>query len=566
MVAGNDTASGVVLTEQDVNLSVQFPAICLDSTVTAGEELTWDVVSTLDGVDLPTASGSGAYADWNVPSAPFAGYGDPGTFTATDSGSQAANMSVNVLSLSPADAGKILLVSLALKDADDNTVSGACPTGGGGGGGGGSAYVTMSPMSTATVAGRTAYKGVVSPDRSLAPALSAGMAFSSPAPNGGVFYWNPGPTATVQNLVASGVRKIANSQTLAITLPQGAMMDTFGWYGTARNRWAGVATVFGMTPSYSLITGSLVTRGSTTKSLTLGSVCAQGQTARVQILSAPIDSVYLHVRCFNMMGGGPSTQHVLKVTGTATLTATRVASVGTTTAQKPCSYGGIGVNERARGAQAAIILYGAVGAGTTQGGMVSCTGTGQSDRVITTIPATGGAPKVTRLTRAPFGTADPVGLTIAPGRAAGSWIAFGATPGQNGASMSLAATISAQGVVTKRNLRIDQPAGFPAAAPGSVEILTPVLEISATRWLVSRNRAAFGTGNVVTLASYNPQTGQLTSGQPLVVTGVSGNPYGGSQQILYATSLTIGAKQYLYYYGLTAAGKFKVASWWAPTR
>jgi len=49
------------------------------------------------------------------------------------------------------------------------------------------------------------------------------------------------------------------------------------------------------------------------------------------------------------------------------------------------------------------------------------------------------------------------------------------------------------------------------------------------------------------------------------VSGVSmGMSPSGGAQILTAANLVAKKKQYLYFYGLTAAGKYSIGQWWAP--
>ena len=285
--------------------------------------------------------------------------------------------------------------------------------------------------------------------------------------------------------------------------------------------------------------------------------------ANLSVLSVAMDTVFLNVSCSSMQGG--TNTHIAKVGGDASLTATKVASVGVATVAKPCTYGGIGVNPKATGADAAIIVYGAVGAKSPGQGPM-CLGASQSERKITTIPANGSAAKTIAVAGSPFGTSDPATVLLAPGKTANTWIGF-AHMGTMSLSATAGMTISATGVVAKKTLTSPAVGSGFAAGAGA---LTPLLEVSSSKWLVSRVQTTSGmngTTKTVALATFDPSKGTLVSGQALAVSGVSmtGPSSPAGAQILTPSSVVLKTKQYLYFYGLTAAGKFSIGQWWSLT-
>jgi hypothetical protein len=99
---------------------------------------------------------------------------------------------------------------------------------------------------------------------------------------------------------------------------------------------------------------------------------------------------------------------------------------------------------------------------------------------------------------------------------------------------------------------------------GITESVTPVAEVSATKWVLVRNQR--NSSNFMSIkqvsanATLDPATGTVKSGQGLKIENLS--MMGGAQAILTANSRFTASKWYSNFYVMTAAGKFKVATWW----
>jgi hypothetical protein len=99
---------------------------------------------------------------------------------------------------------------------------------------------------------------------------------------------------------------------------------------------------------------------------------------------------------------------------------------------------------------------------------------------------------------------------------------------------------------------------------GITESVTPVAEVSATKWVLTRSQNnmsnPMSSKLVYANATLDPATGTVKSGQGLKIENLS--MMGGAQAILRFNSRFTASKWYSNFYVMTAAGKFKVATWW----
>jgi len=276
------------------------------------------------------------------------------------------------------------------------------------------------------------------------------------------------------------------------------------------------------------------------------------------------------VNCTPNGGGGygsGTVQTVIAKTNigsAATATLTKLATQGDVTADKLCSFGSTGVNSKATGSDTAIIVYGAIAPtpaeATGPGVYPQCSTTGITGRKITTITQAGVA-TTTNIAQSPWGGTDPSSISWASGKAANTWIGIGRF-----GSDYYPLTVSASRVITKKAKKIAFSAAtnFSASGMGISEMVTPVAEVSATKWVLvrtQRNSSNFlSVKEVHANATLDPATGTVKSGQGLKIENLS--MMGGAQAILTANSRFTASKWYSNFYVMTAAGKYKTATWW----
>ncbi|MCX6421267.1 MAG: hypothetical protein NT180_02700 [Actinobacteria bacterium] len=430
-------------------------------------------------------------------------------------------------------------------------------------------------LSTAAQAKATAMLGTVS-DAMLFPAgtISSDTSSSTPDTGGGVFYWGrTGATVKIVNPGPTGAKPIASAtaKMLTLTVPPGHRFLGFAWYGSARDKWAALS---GSVAGYKLWTGNLAnSTGRAEKTLAYeaaGSLCSLPSYTYVSLLSAPTTFPTLRVNCTPNGGGGyaGTVQTVIAKTNigaSEAITLTKLATQGDVTAEKMCSFGSTGVNSKATGSDTAIIVYGAIAPtpapSTGPNDYPQCSTTGITGRKITTITQAGVA-TTTNIAQSPWGGTDPSSIYWASGKAANTWIGIGRF-----GSDYYPLTVSASRVITKKASKISFSAAtnFSASGMGISESLSPVAEVSATKWVLARTQ--FNMGNpmsakrVFANATLDPATGTVKSGQGLKVENLPMmGPTG--QAILSANSRFTASKWYTNFYVLTAAGKYKVATWW----
>jgi hypothetical protein len=356
---------------------------------------------------------------------------------------------------------------------------------------------------------------------------------------------------------------------LTLTLPPGHRFYGFAWYGSARDKWAALS---GGVAGYKIWTGNLANAtGRAEKTLAYdapGALCSLPSSFTwVSLLSAPTTFPTLSVRC-TPNGASSGNQTVIAKTNigaAAAVTLTKLATQGDITTQNQCSFGSTGVNSKATGSDSAIIVYGSIAPTpapyTGGGGMPpQCSATGITGRKVTTISQAGVA-ATTTIAQSPWGATDPSTISWASGKAANTWIGVG----KFGSDL-YPLTVSANRVITKKAKKISFTAAtnFSASGMGITESVTPVAEVSATKWVLVRNQR--NSSNFMSIkqvsanATLDPATGTVKSGQGLKMEKLS--MMGGAQAILTANSRFTASKWYSNFYVMTAAGKFKVATWW----
>ena len=553
-----DLANGVALTGDEESIYFNLSTPCFDAA--SGSVLDVVYVATLDNVAISTTFGSGLNMSWTVNGATM-----PATFTYLES--SPFSIDARLYNVSASEAGKVLKVSIEFKKAG-KSVSGECsygpPTT--------FAYPTLGALSTAAQAKATAMLGTVSEAMSFpAGTISSDNSFSTPDTGGGVFYWGiTGAKVTIVNPGPTMVKPIASttSKMLSLTLPPGHRFYGFAWYGSARDKWVALS---GSVAGYKLWTGNLANAtGRAEKTLAYdapNALCALPSYANVSLLSAPTTFPTLKVTC-SPNGNTSGNETVIAKTNigsAATATLTKLATQGDITTQNKCSFGSTGVNSKATGSDTAIIVYGSIAPtpaeDTGQGMRPECSTTGITGRKITTISQAGVA-TTTNIAQSPWGGTDPSSILWASGKAANTWIGIGRF-----GSDYYPLSVSASRVITKKAKKIAFSAAtnFSASGLGISESLTPVAEVSDTKWVLVRTQ--FNMANPMSIkrvyanATLDPATGTVKSGQGLKVENLSMMAPTG-RAILSANSRFTASKWYTNFYVLTAAGKYKTATWW----
>jgi len=553
-------ANGVALIGNEGSIFFNFQPPCFDAT--DGSVLDVVYVATLDDVAISTTAGSGLNMSWTV-----GGATKPATFTYQANG-VVGRVEARLNNVSASEAGKLLRVSIDFQKAG-KSVSGECnwgppPTT--------FTYPTVGALSTAAQAKATAMLGTVSEALSFpAGTISGDTSWSSADTGGGVFYWGrTGATVKIVNPGPTGAKPIASAtaKMLTLTLPPGHRFYGFAWYGSARDKWAALSGGFA---GYKIWTGNLANAtGRAEKTLAYDApdaLCSLPSRTYVSLLSAPTTFPTLSVRCMPS-GDTSGNQTVIAKTNigaAAAVTLTKLATQGDITTENKCSFGSTGVNSKEAGADTAIIVYGSIAPTpapyTGGGGMPpQCSATGITGRKITTISQAGVA-ATTTIAQSPWGATDPSTISWASGKAANTWIGVG----KFGSDL-YPLTVSASRVITKKASKISFTAAtnFSASGMGITESVTPVAEVSATKWVLVRNQR--NSSNFLSIkqvsanATLDPATGTVKSGQGLKIENLS--MMGGAQAILTSNSRFTASKWYSNFYVMTAAGKFKVATWW----
>ncbi len=572
-------ASGVVVPSNfRGSVTLEFPTLCFTDDVEANDVLDIERHVKIGDpgslADIPLAPSSGPPPSMPYYSISGGGLGalEGSTFTATTESLNYLFISGNIQTQKIDSIGKTLEVSIDITEAGESKLSDDC--GGGGGGGGPSTYPTLSTLAS----GNTPGKGTLSAAKALPTGMPNGALGNSATsgPNGDVFYYGTDMTGDSQKAVVSrigprGNMRLAGGTKLSQTIGDSSTFDSFGWYGAGGSSYVLVTSDY-LAGTYTLYYGKTANAtGKSTKTLArteLDEICGDGYSPDLYVISAPTTAPLFTVVCLpeDMMGGGPYFMTYIKlVPGSGS--SLNVASLGlpTPTAEKPCTYTSIGVNSRAKGTQAAVFFYGAIGPVTTPDGapFETCAGASASDRKIITLSA-GMVAKTKTLTTGVFGTTEG-DLRIAAGKRPNTWIVMAHSDPyfEPTSAPTKGYTVSATGAIVAKRAPTLQASGN-IAAPGALKMdyLEPIKELANGQWLVKRAQTAYGMNmtSAMAIAKYNPATGAVTTGSVLMLTGYS-QPAG-----RYINATGISSTGVMSYYVLTEANKYKIATWKSYTK
>jgi hypothetical protein len=565
----NDENGVVIPSNFDGSIQLDFPSpMCFTDDVEANDVLNLEKVFKVGTVgsliDIPQATDGGV-----PPSMPYyslsgglVGAFDGSTYTVTSNTLSYlyiyGNMQLNSLD----SIGDTIEASI---DITDDTGASKLSDDCGGGGGGISTYPTLSALAS----GSTPGKGTLS----AAKALPAGMpngGFGNGAvagPNGDVFYYGmdasgDSPKAVVSRIGPKGNMKLAGSTKLSQTIGEDSMVESFGWYGTGGSNYALVTSE---ETTYTIYYGKTANaKGKSSKTITrakLIEVCGSGYFPDLNVLSAPTTSPLVALACFpeDPMSGKYFFTYGKLVTATGSTLNLTLFEMPEPTTEKPCSYLSVGVNSRAKGTQAAVFLYGAIGPETTPDGVpyATCAGTSASDRKLITVSANM-VPKTKTLATGVFGDTEG-DLRVAPGKKANTWIVMAHSEPINAPTSgpTKGYAVSATGQVVPKRAPTLRASGTIAAPGVKMDYLEPIKELGNGQWLVKRSQAGYGMSmtNAVAIAKYNPATGAVTTGSVLLLSGYS-YPAG-----KYINATGISSTGVMSYYVLTEANKYKIATW-----
>ena len=537
----------------------QAGTICVDSTVSSGS-LDIQRTITLDGISVGTDYASTPY------------YQD---YNGTDSTVSISypNMGVSrqwgLYFDMPASDGKILIASLDYTLAGVSKLTDSC--GGGGGGGGGSTPVqpVIASGAGSLTNGNAPGKGKWSTVKNL-PAgmpIPASTTSSTAGPLGDAFYFglNSSGDAVITRLKKTGATKIGGATTkLTIDLGSGETIRSFGWYGTARDKYAMIT--YAMGSGFKIYVGNLANaNGASSKTIATDQIAGNGTTGLCKntgtngsprIASAPTSAPIVTAYC-SAMGMDGFLRYGKVVIGSGAAATITAFDTLVPTDSKPCVYTSAGVNSAATASQNALIIYSANGSQTAE----VCAGSGATSRKLITVNTSAVATTKT-ITTAAFGTTEPSQMVMRPGKTANSWLAVTSSPDTMmgpGAPNKLY-TISATGAVAAKAAITLGASQSIFVAPGSgplQDIVVPVKELANGKWLVYRTQMNFISNTfAIALATVNPANGSFTYGEGVKLTSWL-SQFGGAY-ISMANTTSAGE---LSFYLSTATGKFKVATW-----
>jgi len=566
-------ASGVVVPSNFRGaVTLEFPTLCLTDDVEANDVLDIEKHVKIGDpgslADIPFAPSSGP-----PPSMPYyslSGGGGPGaldgsTFTATTESLNYLFLYGNIQTQAIDSIGKTLEVSIDFTEAGESKLSDDC----GGGGGGPSSYPTLSTLAS----GNSPGKGALSAAKALPTGMPNGAIGNGSAqgPNGDVFYYGmdtsgASPKAVVSRIGARGNMRLAGGTKLSQTIGASSMVESFGWYGTGGSSYV-LVTSDGLAGTYTLYYGRTASAsGKSTKTITqakLLEVCGAGYMSDLSVLSAPTSTPLFVLVCFPEDPSGGDTyfiNYTKLVPATGSTMNLSLIPLPKPTAEKPCSYLSAGVNRQARGTQAAVFLYGAIGPLTAAEGapMETCAGASASDRKLITLSTTMVA-KTKTFSSGVFGATEG-DLRVAPGKKPNTWIVMAHSEPVFApvSAPTKGYTVSATGAVVAKRAPTLTASGT-IAAPGApkMDYLEPIKELGNGQWLVKRSQTGYGMSmtSAVAIAKYNPATGAVTTGSVLLLTGFS-YPAG-----KYINATGISSTGVMSYYVLTEANKYKIATW-----
>ena len=541
-----EMTSGIVITSDDRYLSGNIDA-CLDSALYAvGDTLTWESSASINGTPLAD--------DYHMNNA-YLYFRNGGS--ALTSFTVAAGQSTTLylyatggnLSTSPGT----LSISIDLKKGSTSVLK-ACPQGGGG-----MNYAYPSALSAGSETG--------SPSPTLTPnqnILANSVDMASPAnfviaPDGnGMFFYAANNAAAPTKIDIIRLKPTGGFDSSfggtgsggKIQVTAGAAIARgFGWYGD-KTKWVMTTRTNGMTPTFAVISGTTKTKTSVSKNMTnlnSSTVCGTGFSAmNIRHLTIRTASPVAVLTCIKQ----GETKTMLISIATSTGAATKISDLGAAVSGK-CVTDNIGVNPDATSAsQHAAIVYTTVGSGC---GM----NTSIDSRTIVALKVDGRVAYARKtIATNPFGGTEPAQVRFGVGQSANTWIGSSLSYGMNGATFGKLLTVSAAGGLVAGSVPVIPTAN---ADWGTTHGITPVKQISSTRWLVVRQGFKDGE-NAVAPAILNPSTGAITTGKAVKYTYM--NSY--TQRNLLTYSLDASSKN-MYFYAATSSTKYSVAKWTLPT-
>jgi hypothetical protein len=272
------------------------------------------------------------------------------------------------------------------------------------------------------------------------------------------------------------------------------------------------------TTAWTLTLGSRLANGTsaTTVSLTnksLARLCPVGFKANwLSPISASTTNPMIYLSCAKGKNNRPV------IFSWANGRATSVATLGAPTAARPCVVPTIGIDTRATGTDAAIIVYTRTSARDSEG---FCTSIGltSATRSLMTISAAGVRSTVTNIADPWSGNGEPAYLELAAGSAKGTWIGVSYDSGEDmysPAPLGGAFTITGTTMALGSAITLDDSTDF-----GDWVYVQPVDQISSVEWVISITGSVTDDGanvGLATLAYLNPTTGEVTNGDVVETT------------------------------------------------
>lgn len=281
-----------------------------------------------------------------------------------------------------------------------------------------------------------------------------------------------------------------------------------GSYGVGGSRFASVAQT--TKSAWTLTLGSKSTSGATTNTMTkkaLAKLCPAGfAPSWIALISAPTTDPLLWLSCAK----GNTQRHVITKWASGKLST--IKSLGSPSKKFTCVVPTMGIDTRATGTEAAIVIYTRTSKTDSDG---FCGSTGEvSDRSMMTISAAGVGSDVTTMGDPWEGGDEPAYIQIAAGSDPGSWI--GLTYNSSG-DMWSPATIGRPFTldIAGFDLLADEVFLDPSTDFGYWSSVTPIAEIGPNTWTVAVKGSATVDGDNVsrgTLGTLNLETGQITNG------------------------------------------------------
>lgn len=282
-----------------------------------------------------------------------------------------------------------------------------------------------------------------------------------------------------------------------------------GSYGTDGTKFASLART--SSAAWTLTLGSKTNAGpavtNTVTKKALAKLCSSGfSPAWLYLVSAPTTDPLLYLYC----GKGSTYRPVIAKWAANKVTA--IAALGKPTTKSTCVVPTFGMDTRATGTEAAVVIYTRTSKRNSDGYCVS--GGAVSNRSMMTISAAGVGSAVSAMADPWEGGDEPAYIMLAAGETPGSWI--GVTYNSNG-DMWSPATIGRPFTldVAGFDLLADEVFLDPSTDFGYWANVTPIAEIGPNTWTVAvKGSSTIDGDNVsrVTLGTLNTDTGQITNG------------------------------------------------------